>query len=270
MKSFFVYIKRIKRKFSYSNVKTYLTFQDAIEDSPNSYDSNEIAKVVSSKTLIFENNLLGSAKEINVSELKTIFGVSLLSEASTNRVLDFGGAAGYHFFISKYFFSGIRKFDWRVVETSEMVHEGRCSNDNSELKFFDSLPEALGNDFKPQLVLASSVLQYMPDPLAQLRKLTELSAEYIYISRTPMSTDGKKQIFIQSSLLSENGPGSMPLGHADKTIHYPATLLPFQEFEAELSKLYTVILKIDETENSVFENIFPSKTFGYLCKIKAK
>ena len=56
------------------------------------------------------------------------------------KVLDFGGAAGAHYFIVK---SLLDKeiSNWRVVETSKMTQEAiKNQLENSELSFYDNLP----------------------------------------------------------------------------------------------------------------------------------
>ena len=95
---FLISFMRLIRK---NNSKTYLTFQDALFDCQNlGYLDSKIVNHVKSKTqkLVsesFENY------ELSESDLRILLMAFRASQRGSLKVLDFGGAAGYHYFLFK-------------------------------------------------------------------------------------------------------------------------------------------------------------------------
>ena len=53
-------------------------------------------------------------------------------------------------------------------------------------------------------------------------------------------------ITIQTSKLSDNGPGKMPEGYTDRDIKYPHTTLSFKKFDETMNKQYRMEWIFDE------------------------
>ena len=113
---------------------------------------------------------------------------ALLLAASHNegrlRVLDFGGSLGSVYWQHRRLLTGI-DVSWGVVEQSDFVREG-ARFANSQLQFYASVDHYL-HVAAPDVILLSSVLQYLPDPHAILEVLSTTLAQYLLIDRTPVS-----------------------------------------------------------------------------------
>jgi len=113
-------------------------------------------------------------------------------------VLDFGGALGSSYFQNRAFLKDLSKVRWSVIEQEHYVSKG-CENIQDEtLKFYSSIDGCLAEN-QPNVVLLSSVLQYLPNPWELLRTLLAMKVEYLIIDRTPFLNSGiSSTIKIQS------------------------------------------------------------------------
>ncbi|WP_144031657.1 methyltransferase domain-containing protein [Bradyrhizobium cosmicum] len=137
---------------------------------------------------------------------------------STNRraaVLDFGGGAGIHYKLARQQSPGIR---WAVVETSAMVY--RASElATDQLMFFDDVEKAADWLGSIDLIHSNGAIQYVDDPIGTVKALCAAArAAKMVWYRVPIS-DGAAKAEVQTSLLSDNGPGQMPTAK-DKLVKY--------------------------------------------------
>jgi putative methyltransferase (TIGR04325 family) len=100
------------------------------------------------------------------------------------RVLDFGGAAGVHFFLAKRMFPGV-VFDWRVIEAEGVVKAARDGIHEPELQFFDSLTDQIGQSF--DFVVTTDTLHCIEQSLQVVDILTAFKAPALLINRTGIS-----------------------------------------------------------------------------------
>ena len=124
-----------------------------------------------------------------------LLNAALRKNGSLN-VLDFGGALGSSYFQCRDFLTQLSPLRWCVVEQMHYVECGRNEFENEILGFFDSVDAAV-KAAPPQVILASGVLQYMPDPALILKSFSQTGADYIVIDRTPFSCNGKQTISVQ-------------------------------------------------------------------------
>lgn len=99
-------------------------------------------------------------------------------------VLDFGGALGSSYFQNRQFFEGMLDISWSVVEQLHFVQAGRKYIQNDHLRFYETIDACVKAEM-PNVVLLSSVLQYLEKPYEILKKLLESDASLIIIDRTP-------------------------------------------------------------------------------------
>jgi len=249
---------------------SYLKAQNACYDTygQDGYSLHELTKVVIEKNIIF-NNYLSTTPVFELGAARTLIGLGLVNTGSSLNVIDFGGGGGAHFIISKKSFGSQLKCNWAVVETTAMVNEAkRRKIETEELKFYDSLigaKECLGD---VDLVFASSSLQYCPNPLSYLKQILDISPKHIYITRTPFLVFESEIISIQTSKLSDNGPGPLPYGFDDKPIFYPITFVSLQAVENLLRENYEVrFLMHEDRRVHQFEEIHIDH-FGFFCARK--
>jgi putative methyltransferase (TIGR04325 family) len=104
-------------------------------------------------------------------------------------VLDYGGALGSSYFQSRSFLSGINSLRWSIVEQPKFVELGKKDFEDETLRFYLSIEECMANE-TPQVVLLSSVLQYLPDPHALLDQIVSLGCSTIVLDMTAMLPEG--------------------------------------------------------------------------------
>ncbi len=100
------------------------------------------------------------------------------------KVLDFGGSLGSLYWQHRKFFTDL-KVSWGVVEQSEFVIAGKELNQSS-IDFFSNITDYLESR-TPNVVVLSSVLQYLPNPDQTLRELLATPANTVILDRTPIS-----------------------------------------------------------------------------------
>jgi putative methyltransferase (TIGR04325 family) len=98
------------------------------------------------------------------------------------RVVDFGGAFGGSYRQYKAFYGD--SVEWAIVEQPEIVRLGLEHFRNGEIQFHASLASALSAT-PADVVLLSSVLQYLPEPYRLLAEIGRSNAQHLIIDRTP-------------------------------------------------------------------------------------
>jgi putative methyltransferase (TIGR04325 family) len=213
-------------------------------DGIDRYDNHFLAEVVSKKTQIYVKS---SSERVlpNSNYLSLLTAFHALGD--TRKVVDFGGAAGIHYFLSKLFVPNLES--WMVIETSAMV-EQQGQNKEEKLKFC-TMDDLVNNEIDCDLLYLSGSLQYVEDPIQTLNRLIQIEPKLILISRTPFNLKETKATFIQTSKLSSNGPGPLPLGYKDCKIQYEVNLPNYNQVIELLEKKYNIQWTCSENEEMV-------------------
>lgn len=111
-------------------------------------------------------------------------------------VLDFGGSLGSSYYQCRQFLSILSSLKWGIVEQENFVKCGREEFENEQLKFYSTIAECI-QQAKPNVVLLSSVLQYLENPYAIVEELICSHIPYIIIDRTVISKDQQDHISVQ-------------------------------------------------------------------------
>ncbi|NOV29888.1 methyltransferase, TIGR04325 family [Methylomonas sp. ZR1] len=111
-------------------------------------------------------------------------------------VLDFGGALGSSYFQHRIILSTLSNVRWNVVEQAHYVEAGRTHIQDDVLRFYYSIDECLAEN-KPNVILLSSVLQYLESPFDVIKKLPFIGASILIIDRTPFSKLAQDKLLIQ-------------------------------------------------------------------------
>lgn len=123
--------------------------------------------------------------------------VGLLKAASENNnrlsVLDLGGSLGSSYFQNREMLSGLGSLKWSIVEQPHYVACGKKYFQSNELVFYDSMSSCFLQE-RPDLLLASSVLQYLEKPHVILSQIIESGVKWIIIDRTSFLLDDKKDL----------------------------------------------------------------------------
>lgn len=161
------------------------------------------------------------------SALDALLQVAALDDGRLS-VLDFGGSLGSHFLRWRAQLARLERLHWCVVEQPSYVAAGaELFARDTRVSFAGSIEGARARE--PNVVLASSVLQYLPDPGATLRQLIAVSPRAVILDRMPMSEDATPRV------LTQHTPRS--LGRAS----YPLWVMPRAAIYAELRERYDLV-----------------------------
>lgn len=116
--------------------------------------------------------------------------VGLLMPPLAHRVLDFGGGLGHLYYEMSLLFDP----QWRVIDLPPIVECGNANFAGGNLSFHTSIDDAV-RDFPPDVVVASGVLQVLPNPYDTVNTLVGIGAGKIILHRTLVAD--KERILIQ-------------------------------------------------------------------------
>ncbi len=143
---------------------------------------NSVAEVLKGNAVFERDSVLFYTEEPNYPLLAAVFRA--LNGKKDLKLLDFGGGLGSVYFQNRKYLSCLEKISWRIVEQKHFVDAGRelfCSY-NTPVSFYFTLDEAM-KGWKPDIVLLSGVLQYLPDYKAILEDIKKHNIETIVIDR---------------------------------------------------------------------------------------
>ena len=99
-------------------------------------------------------------------------------------VMDYGGALGSSYYQNKSFLDTLADVKWCIVEQTHFVQTGKEDFSKGKLQFYDSIESCIQSN-QIDLVLLSSVLQYLESPYKLLEEIQSSKIENVIIDRTP-------------------------------------------------------------------------------------
>ena len=153
-------------------------------------------KVKSGEVAFERDSVLFDEIEYQWSLLAGLMWAAARNEGGLN-VLDFGGALGSSYFQNKKFLQSLSGVRWNVVEQAHYVEAGRAKIQDENIRFYKSIEECLTEN-QPNVILLSSVLQYLESPTDLISKLNEVGAICLIIDRTPFLLYEKDKLIIQN------------------------------------------------------------------------
>jgi len=179
----------------------YKSWKEAAEDSTG-YDSPEILrKVISSAEAVLRGEALFERDTVLFARQEFSFPLVsfLMTIASENKgkltVLDFGGSLGSLYHQHKLLLDRIPDLKWNIVEQPDIVEAGISRFTSDRLRFFHSIEES-SRFSVPDVLILSSVLQYLEDPYGFIRNIKLNKIKYIIIDRTPF-VPGEERLTVQ-------------------------------------------------------------------------
>lgn len=197
-----VLVRYIKKK--HDSCKQYITWEG---DYPNwssavavaeGYDSEAIflkvrdatRAVRDGKALWERDSVLFNHEEYNIPLL-----AALMSAAAWNRgglrVLDFGGALGSTYWQNRALLGKLDFLSWNVVEQPHVVACGQEEFQSERLRFWPDMASCAAAG-PVDVILFSSVLQYVEDPYIFLEQAVALAPTLIILDRTPFADKGER------------------------------------------------------------------------------
>lgn len=167
------------------------------------YDTDAIlAKVLEATLKVKHGEAAYERDSVVFDQIEHVWPVlaGLMWAAARNQgrlnVLDFGGALGSTYFQHRRFLAGLPDVRWNVVEQAHYVERGNALIAEGPLRFYPDIAACLAVQ-APNVVLLSSVLQYLPDPLGMLDKLGRVGAAVMLIDRTPFVSLPENRLLVQ-------------------------------------------------------------------------
>jgi len=248
----------LKGKFLRGN---YSSWKDAKKDSVG-YDSVVILEKVKKSLLKVKNGEAISERDSVLFD-KVEYSwpmVAGLLNASDNksgelRVLDFGGSLGTTYFQNRLFLQDFKELQWAIVEQEHFVRTGKEFFEDQKLKFYHNIEDCV-KEINPNVVVLSSVIQYIEKPFEILDKLMKVGADYIIIDRMPLI--GKKDRIVVQRVSS-----------AIYRASYPSWLLNEQNFVSFLTRDYNLLIDFDAIDGVWYMGRLLIKHKGYIFKRKS-
>jgi putative methyltransferase (TIGR04325 family) len=123
-------------------------------------------------------------------------------------VFDFGGGFGTSYFQCRAFLDVVAPLRWLVVDQASHVEIGRRDFETDELRFFASTDEVFAT-YRPDVLLLSGVLPWIPEPYDLLEHLLAARVSYLIIDRTFFLGRDRDRLTVQHGPF-EIYPGSYP------------------------------------------------------------
>ncbi len=244
----------LRKLFSrYRLSRVYTDYAEALADT-HTYEDPQLIDLVSAKTLACRDSLASEPMHLVRSwhTLQTLFVLARIGIEGPLRVLEVGGACGALYFEMSHFLA--EKIQaWHVVETPSMAKAARRLFQDDRLRFFDSLQEGIAG-YEPDLIIASFVLPYLPNPIEFFGFLLDVGARYVYVCRTPVGVGIRVPLITKQTCdLSSHGPGKAPKHFQDRKTSQPITIIPEQTLLNAIPQHYKLLVFFQETET---ERIF--------------
>jgi putative methyltransferase (TIGR04325 family) len=262
----------LRRLRSGSGKKQYADYSQALNYcTEHGYENAAIVNVVVEKTKTFRDNFALNTTPVHLNATSAYSLCSLLATSGQNEinVLDFGGAAGAHYFLTRAVLAPTCKLNWIVVETPAMAEKARHILSCDELSFSSDLIEAASSLKQIDLLHTSGTLQCVDNPYDYLQRLISTSANHILFNRLGLTKGNHEVVTIHESWLSWNGPGTMPSGIADRKVSYPFVFPRESVFMEMLSAHYKTIMTFDDSSGIFPVDDEPITGFGLLVRRKA-
>lgn len=192
----------------------YLSWDEAAAASTG-YDAELILEKTRAALLKVKNGVAAYERDsVLFNEIQyawpLITGLMWVAAQSRGRlnVLDFGGSLGSTYYQNRVFLRNLSEVQWNIIEQPAHVNVGKEFFEDDVLKFFPNIEICL-SETKPNVILLSSVLQYLESPHDMLDKLMDLPCDYVIIDRTPFWDGPTDRLCVQkvpSSIYSASYP----------------------------------------------------------------
>lgn len=242
MKNLVKKIFKNKKKRKYGFFGDYNSFEE-VEKKSSSYSKENILNItldstlkVKNKEAIFErDSFIFDKIQYSFPLLAALMKIGI-TESKLN-VLDFGGALGSHYFQNKEFLAPINIEKWTVVEQAHYVKTGKEKIADGVLDFAYNIDEVSNAN----VLILSSVLQYLSNPYEWIEKFVNKEIKYIIIDRTAFSKENRNRLTLQI----------VPPNIYEAS--YPAWFLNEEEILKTFENKYRLIYDFDVTIDKVDE-----------------
>ena len=179
---------------SWEEAKKYCTGYD--DDIILKKCAQAILQVKNKKAIYERDSVLFDHMEYSLGLLAGLQMAAIENENRLN-VLDFGGSLGTTYFQNKELLASLHQINWNIVEQSNFVKLGKEKIEDDCLKFYYNVEQCFENNL-PNVILLSSVLQYLDKPYEWIEKFIKIGVPYIIIDRTAFNNSDNDILTIQN------------------------------------------------------------------------
>jgi putative methyltransferase (TIGR04325 family) len=232
----------------------YASWRDAMQNCKGYESQSILEKVKDSALKVKSGSAVYERDSLIFDHIEYSFpllsGLLFIAGQKNNKLnlLDFGGSLGSSYFQNKYFLDSLEEVNWFVVEQPDFVKTGKELFENKQLHFANSVDECF-KDHSIDVVLLSSVLQYLEKPYVLLAEILSKKPEFVIVDRTP---------FISK-------PDRITVQKVNPRIYqgsYPCWFFNEEKFVSVFKSNYNMILEFDALDKA---NI-PSKFKGFIFR----
>lgn len=249
-----IILELLKRLRAYFFDRTFDSFEEAlIYTKLFGYENPLLVEFLYQKTINFRDKLHNeNGFRFDTSFINTLIAFSGINYSNTIQVVDYGGSFGYHYFIMRKIFPKNIKIFWNVIETPSICNKAELLQ-TDELLFFKSIQDYNNSRSteKVDLVLLSSSLQFLKNPLEVLGDLIDIDSKHIFITRTPFNKENRNIISVQTSKMQFNGPGKLNHSSSNMKIKYPIHFISREVVESYFNG-YDLIYSVEEDAGGYF------------------
>lgn len=203
--------KLINRKHRITFRGKYTSWEQALISSKGGYDSPAILEKVKDASLRVKNgeaiyerdSVCFYEEDYRWPVLSSLLYIAQIND-SRLKVLDFGGSLGSFYNQHKKYLRGIKDLKWYIVEQENFVECGKLEFENDVLRFKRTISECF-NECPIDVVLLSSVIQYLESPYSIMSDIFSANPNFILIDRTPFINKDNDMIKNQYIPLSKGG-----------------------------------------------------------------
>jgi putative methyltransferase (TIGR04325 family) len=207
------------------------------------YDSTSILEIVKKSSLKVKNGLAAYERdsvlfdniEYSFPLLSGLMWIAAQKKGTLN-ILDFGGSLGSSYFQNKLFLDSLSSFSWNIVEQPDFVKTGMENFSDKNLHFFYTIEDCL-KSVDIDVIILSSVLQYIDNPYDLLEHIKSTGIRFMIIDRTP---------FI-------NTTDRITLQKVNPKIYkatYPCWFFNKEKFVSFISNGYNIILEFEAIDKA--------------------
>ena len=255
LKNYMKLIQKIAKKLRY--LVFLINYKLFYSKTYNGYNSLALNKSILKKTILFSK--LKSTNEYDINFQRTLDFLKFIRKKKLKNIIDFGGGAGYHYFIAKMKMPDFN-FKWLVVENKIMVKLCHKKLNYKNLFFFNSLNIIKKTD----VFFSSCAINYTKNPIKTVKAISKLNAKYLYFTRTPLA-ENQSLGFKQISLLSDNGPCKIN-NEKEILIECENKIISRQSFESIFRNKFVIIEKYIDEKKAFFYKQESFDTYTYIIK----
>lgn len=217
---------------------------------------NSLLKVKNGSAIYERDSVLFKEMQYNFPLREALQKIGTENKFKLN-VLDFGGSLGSVYFQNKIFLSESLNLKWCIVEQKHFVDCGKKYFEDQQLKFFYTIEDCIKDD-APDVLLLSSVLQYLQDPYQWIDKFIQTGITYIILDRTAFVEKEDDLLTVQ---------------HVPETIYkasYPAWFFNKEKLLNRFNNHYSILSSFNSgyTDPIKINNRYDAYWEGFLLKKK--